>query len=66
VPGPLDVEPGADERDRITGLLGLTPVSIDDLLRLSGSSPAIVLTLLLELEIARRLERYGGGLVSLL
>jgi DNA processing protein len=65
-PGPLDVEPGADERARITGLLGLTPASIDDLVRLSGSSPAIVLTLLLELEIARRLERYGGGLVSLL
>jgi DNA processing protein len=34
--------------------------------RLSGSSPASVLTLLLELEIARRLERHGGGLVSLL
>jgi DNA processing protein len=66
VPGPLDVEPGADERARITGLLGLTPASIDDLVRLSGSSPAIVLTLLLELEIARRLERHGGGLVSLL
>jgi DNA processing protein len=66
VPGPLDVEPGADERARITGLLGLTPASIDDLVRLSGSSPAIVLTLLLELEIARGLERYGGGLVSLL
>ncbi len=65
-PGPLDVEPGADERARITGLLGPTPVSIDDLVRLSGSSPAIVRTVLLELEIAGRLERHGGGLVSLL
>jgi DNA processing protein len=42
------------------------PVSIDDLVRLSGSSIAIVRTVLLELEIAGRLERHGGGLVSLL
>ena len=66
IPGPLDVEPGEDERDRITGLLGPTPVSIDDLVRLSHASPAIVRTVLLELEIAGRLERHGGGLVSLL
>jgi DNA processing protein len=66
VPGPLDVEPGEDERARIIGLLGPTPVSIDDLVRLSRTSPAIVRTVLLELEIAGRLERHGGGLVSLL
>jgi DNA processing protein len=65
-PGPLDVEPGEDERARITSLLGPTPVSIDDLVRLSRSSPAIVRTVLLELEIAGRLERHGGSLVSLL
>ncbi|HEX5508122.1 MAG TPA: DNA-protecting protein DprA, partial [Pseudolabrys sp.] len=51
---------------RVTGLLGPTPVAIDDLVRLSGASPAIVRTVLLELEIAGRLERHGGGLVSLL
>jgi DNA processing protein len=66
VPGPLDVEPGEDERARITSLLGPTPVSIDDLVRLSRTSPAIVRTVLLELEIAGRLERHGGSLVSLL
>ena len=66
VPGSLDVEPGEDERARIIGLLGPTPVSIDDLLRLSRTSPAIVRTVLLELEIAGRRERHGGGLVSLL
>ncbi len=64
--GPLDNEPGEDERSRIVGLLGPTPVSIDDLVRLSQSSPAIVRTVLLELEIAGRLERHGGSLVSLL
>jgi DNA processing protein len=58
-------EPGADERARIIALLGPTPVGIDDLVRLSGSSPAIVRAVLLELDIAGRLERHGGGLVSL-
>ncbi len=64
--GPLDHEPGADERSRIISLLGPTPTAIDDLVRLSQTSPAIVRTVLLELEIAGRLERHGGGLVSLL
>jgi DNA processing protein len=47
-------------------LLGPTPVTIDDLVRLSKASPAIVRTVLLELEIAGRLERHGGSLVSLM
>jgi DNA processing protein len=42
------------------------PIGIDDLGRMSGASPAIVRTVLLELELAGRLERHGGGLVSLL
>jgi DNA processing protein len=64
--GPLDNEPGDDERQRIIGLLGPTPVAIDDLVRLSKTSPPVVRTVLLELEIAGRLERHGGSLVSLL
>jgi DNA processing protein len=63
-PPPL-TEPGGDERARIVNLLGPAPVGIDDLVRLSGSSPAVVRTVLLELELAGRLERHGGGLVSL-
>lgn len=59
-------EPAIDERAGIVALLGPTPVSIDDLVRLSHSPPAIVRTVLLELEIAGRLERHGGGLFSLL
>jgi DNA processing protein len=58
-------EPVSSERERIVGLLGPTPVGIDDLVRLSGASPAVVRTVLLELEIAGRLERHGGSLVSL-
>jgi DNA processing protein len=63
---PAAAEPGDDDRSRIVGLLGPTPVSIDDLVRLSHSSPAIVRTVLLELELAGRLERHGGALVSLI
>ncbi len=59
-------EPAADDRKRIVGLLGPTPVDIDDLIRLSGSSPAVVRMVLLELDIAGRLERHAGGRVSLL
>src|SRR3954469_3131537 len=54
--------PGEDERSRIVALLGPTPVGIDDLVRFAGSSPAVVRTVLLELELAGRLERHGGAL----
>jgi DNA processing protein len=60
-----DVEPAPDERTRIIALLSPTPVLIDDLVRLSKTSPRVVRMVLLELEIAGRLERHGGGLVSL-
>jgi DNA processing protein len=59
-------EPDPDARQRIIALLGPTAVAIDDLIRLSGASPAIVRMTLLELEIAGRLERQAGGLVALL
>jgi DNA processing protein len=62
---PRSTEPDSSERARITALLGPAPVSIDDLVRLSQSTPAVVRTVLLELEIAGRLERHGGGLISL-
>jgi DNA processing protein len=58
-------EPGTDERSRIVSLLGPTPVSIDDLVRLATVSPTVVRVTLLELEIAGRIERHGAGLVSL-
>jgi DNA processing protein len=63
---PHGADPGAKERARIVELLGPTPVPIDDLIRLSGSSPAVVRLVLLELELAGRLERHGGSLVSIL
>jgi DNA processing protein len=63
---PLDFEAGASERARVIDLLGPSPISLDDLIRMSDASPAIVRSVLLELELAGRLERHGGGLVSLI
>ena len=60
-----DGEPAADDRARVLDLLSPAPVSVDDLVRLSKTSPRAVRIVLLELEIAGRLERHGGGLVSL-
>jgi DNA processing protein len=62
----LAPDPDGAMRARIVSLLGPTPVQLDDLIRLSGASPAVVRTVLLELELAGRLERHGGGLISLL
>lgn len=63
-PPPADAS-DADRRD-VTALLGPVPVAIDELVRQSGHGPAIVQTVLLELELAGRLERHAGGRVALL
>jgi DNA processing protein len=63
---PPAFEPDARDRARIVDLLGPTPVLLDDLIRMAGTTPATVRTVLLELELAGRLERHGGGLVSLI
>jgi DNA processing protein len=63
---PQASEPEASDRACITALLGPTPILLDDLIRMSGASPAVVRTVLLELELAGRIERHGGGLLSLL
>jgi DNA processing protein len=57
----------ADEAARrgVTDLLGPTPVPVDELIRQSARSPTEVQTVLLELELAGRLERHAGGRVSL-
>jgi DNA processing protein len=62
----LGSDPDAGERARIVSLLGPSPILLDDLIRMAGTSPAIARTVLLELELAGRLERHGGGLVSLI
>jgi DNA processing protein len=62
--GRLGDEPGDAERRALAGLLGPVPVAIDELIRQSGLPPATVALVLLELELAGRIERHAGGRVS--
>lgn len=45
--------------------LSYTPVGVDEIIRSLNVPAAYVMTILLELEIAGRVERHGGNLVSL-
>ncbi len=63
--GEPPVEPDEGERRRIAQLLGPVPVPVDELIRQCGLSGAAVQLVLLELELAGRLERHAGGRVSL-
>ncbi len=66
-PTPSAVPAEADDgtRQSVTRLLGATPVPVDELIRQAGCAPAEVQEVLLELELAGRLERHAGGKVSL-
>jgi DNA processing protein len=59
-PSSTEGEPEQQHRARIIALLGPTPINIDDIVRMAEVAPAIVRMVLLELEIAGRLERRGG------
>ena len=59
-----EVLPDTEARTRILALLGPTPVALDDLVRLAETPPATVRTVLLELELAGRVERHRDGSVS--
>jgi DNA processing protein len=62
-PGPpADADEAA--RRAVCDLLAPTPVPVDELVRQSGLPPATVQTVLLELELAGKLERHAGGKVS--
>ena len=60
---PVDTEP--DIRVRIEQLLGPSPVPVDEIVRLSGAPPGAVQLVLLELDLAGRLDRHAGNRVSL-
>ncbi|MHA6642213.1 DNA-processing protein DprA [Mesorhizobium sp. A623] len=57
--------PGEDDRARIIEALGPTPVAADEIIHHTGLHPAQVFMVLLELDLAGRLERHAGGHVSL-
>jgi DNA processing protein len=73
-PAPLTGGPPAQELDEkalssarevVTALLGAAPTPIDEILRNVEFPPAHVAMILLELELAGRLQRHPGGQVSL-
>lgn len=61
---PVDASDG--DRQAILALLGAVSVAVDELVRQSGLPPMIVQIVLLELELAGRLERQAGGRCSLI
>jgi DNA processing protein len=62
---PFEVEDdGGSVEARIVGLLGPSPVAVDDLARQAAVPVRTVQSVLAELELAGRVERHGGNLVS--
>ncbi|CAM5766890.1 DNA processing protein DprA [Labrys miyagiensis] len=57
---------GDEDQNRLVALLGPSPVAMDDLVRASGLEPRRVQLILLDLDLAGRIERHGNGMVSLL
>lgn len=62
---PVSSDVAEQERASVIALLGPAPVPVDEVIRLSGLSPAVVQTVLLELELAGRTDRHSGGRISL-
>ena len=56
----------ARARETVMALLSPSPLPVDELVRQCQLSPAIVVTVLLELELAGRIERQPGNQVALL
>jgi DNA processing protein len=67
-PPDLSAVPPAEDSERgaIVEALGPVPTPIDDIVRHTGLHPAHVHLVLLELDLAGRLERHPGNMVSLL
>ena len=58
-------EVAGSDRARVVEALGPAPIGIDDVVRMTGLDARAVRVVLLELDLAGRLERHGGQRVSL-
>lgn len=58
--------PPDDLRAVVIGLLGPSPIGIDDLIRHAEAEPRLIQTVLLELELAGRLDRQAQGRIALI
>lgn len=57
--------PGEQDRARLIEALGTTPTAVDDIIEHTRLHPAQVFMILLELDLAGRLERHAGDAVSI-
>lgn len=58
-------EPDLSDRQRVAEALGPAPVALDEIIRHTGLQPATVMLVILELDLAGRIERHAGGQISL-
>ncbi len=58
-------QPPTNAQDLMIEAMGPVPVSMDEIARHTGLPVRVISTLLLELDLAGRLERHSGGAVSL-
>lgn len=57
--------PSESDRERLTEALSPVPTEIDEIIRYTGIAPSAVYLILLELDLAGRLERHVDGRVSM-
>ncbi len=62
-PDPVEIK---SARREVKNILNTSPVSVDEIIRRCHMSPAVVSTILLEIELAGRLERHPGNQVSII
>ncbi len=63
---PIKIDVGQSERERVIDALGVSPVDVDEVIRATRLPARLVQIILLELDLAGRLERHGSQLVSLI
>jgi DNA processing protein len=63
MPAPIEAAP--DVRLRVEQLLGPSPAPVDEIIRLSGADPGAVQLILLEMDLAGRIDRHAGNKVSI-
>ncbi len=65
IAAPIELEPSNDDRSRLIEALSVTPVQVDSLIASTGLGASAMQTLLLELDLAGRIEWSSGQLVAL-
>ena len=61
----MAIPPSERDRDAIVTALGPSPIEIDELIRHTGLPAQSIYLVLLELDLAGRLYRHPGGLISI-